>query len=167
MTSRSLSLVCRYSQMDLGRYQCLGMASVIINSLSPRGVDVGSLLVSEVLPAYRHSKIIFLFEAELIPVGFVTWAQLSKETEARILDSLDPWLHISEWAEGQSLWIRQCWLPARYFGEAIRLILNSMTFDSRVARHLSVRKGKVCVYEYDRIFLERLAGFLTRRNLTY
>lgn len=56
-------------------------------------------------PAIRHHQIHFFFDSGGIPVGYLTWAWLATDTEQRLLHDPTVLLHISEWNEGDNLWI--------------------------------------------------------------
>jgi len=38
-------------------------------------------------------------------IGYMTWARLAPDTEARLLDDPDVLFHVTEWNEGEHLWI--------------------------------------------------------------
>jgi hemolysin-activating ACP:hemolysin acyltransferase len=88
--------------------------------------DLRQLLVEEIIPSSRHGKIALFLNFDQVPVGFVTWAHLSEETERRLLATADPWLHLSEWNEGPSLWIRWLHLPLGLRREGLQLCLQEL-----------------------------------------
>ena len=57
-------------------------------------------------PAIRHNQIRFFFLDEgTTAVGYVTWARLAADTEHRLIHDPSVLLHLSEWNEGDRLWI--------------------------------------------------------------
>ncbi len=56
-------------------------------------------------PAVLHKQIDFLFNSKGIPVGFVTWAYLTEACAQELMRDPDYVLHLSEWNEGDQLWI--------------------------------------------------------------
>ncbi len=118
--------------------------------------DLKRFLAHEIIPAARHGKIAFFLNFDSVPVGFVTWAHLAAEAEQRILQSMDPWLHLSEWNEGASLWVKSLHVPARLRREAIRLCLVSPFTDEETVRLMLPRRRSVCVVEVDRSSIERM-----------
>jgi cytolysin-activating lysine-acyltransferase len=56
-------------------------------------------------PAIRHDQIYIFRNESGIPMGYITWAWLASDTERRIINNPDVLLHISEWNEGDRLWI--------------------------------------------------------------
>lgn len=56
-------------------------------------------------PAIRHEQFYIFRNESAAPVGYVTWAWLAADTEHRLLNDPDVLLHISEWNEGDRLWI--------------------------------------------------------------
>lgn len=144
--------------LDKGRYEAVGLASTLLAAVPLYAPKLADILTHEVIPAYRHGHIRIFFDAGHIPVGFITWAYLSDDTESRIIGSLSPWLHLSEWAEGASLWIRMFVLPPRYRSEALTICLDELFPSSASFRRLVRRKGDLNVIELDRAFVQRLAN---------
>lgn len=141
--------------LDPHRQWVAGAVSLILAEDKSWKGDLKQLLVDEVIPAASHGKLAFFLGFDRVPVGFVTWAHLSEETEARLLESLDPWLHLSEWNEGSSLWIRWLHLPRGMRREGLRLCLSELFADSMAVRTLVRRKATLTALELDRAVVER------------
>lgn len=56
-------------------------------------------------PAVRHEQIHFFCDASGNARGYVTWAWLAEDAEFRFIHDPEVLLHISEWNEGDRLWI--------------------------------------------------------------
>jgi cytolysin-activating lysine-acyltransferase len=56
-------------------------------------------------PAIRHDQIKFFHNESGVVVGYMTWAWLAEDTEDRLIHDPSVLLHISEWNEGDRLWI--------------------------------------------------------------
>jgi cytolysin-activating lysine-acyltransferase len=56
-------------------------------------------------PAIRHNQIKFFRNESGVAVGYITWAWLAEDTEFRLIHDRSVLLHISEWNEGDRLWI--------------------------------------------------------------
>ena len=56
-------------------------------------------------PAIRHDQIYIFRNDSGTPVGYITWAWLAADTEHRLVSDPEVLLHISEWNEGDRLWI--------------------------------------------------------------
>lgn len=56
-------------------------------------------------PAIRHDQVYIFRNESGAPIGYITWAWLAADTEHRLVNDLDVLLHISEWNEGDRLWI--------------------------------------------------------------
>jgi len=149
--------------IDPDRYLTAGLVSTILSSSPYFKADIGKLLVDEVLPAYRHRCIRIFYDMDHVPVGFITWAWLSEETEARLLRTMDPWIHLSEWNEGNSLWVRYFLVPPQQRVRAMALCMRGLFPDVPRARTLAVRKGAVMALEFDRPYLVRLASKAANR----
>ena len=145
---------------DPVRQRVAGAVAMILAEDGNWRGDLKRFLVDEIIPSARHGKIAFFLNFESVPVGFVTWAHLSIETEQRILQSMDPWLHLSEWNEGEALWIRSLQLPARLRREGLRLCLDGLFPDEQTVRWMQPRKAAVGVFELDRPVIERLSRLI-------
>lgn len=56
-------------------------------------------------PALQHEQIYFFRDEAGHVCGYMTWAWLAEYAERRLLDDPNVLLHISEWNEGDRLWI--------------------------------------------------------------
>lgn len=56
-------------------------------------------------PAIRHQQIHFFLDALGNVCGYVTWAWLAEDAEYRFIHDPEVLLHISEWNEGDRLWL--------------------------------------------------------------
>lgn len=56
-------------------------------------------------PAIWHEQIHFFRDDSGQVCGYMTWAWLAEDTERRLLQDSNVVLHISEWNEGERLWI--------------------------------------------------------------
>jgi hemolysin-activating ACP:hemolysin acyltransferase len=147
--------------LDPERQRVVGAAALVLAEDPTYQGDLKRLIAEEIVPASRHGKIAFFLSFDRVPVGFVTWAHLSPETEERMLATLDPWLHISEWNEGGSLWLRWLHLPKGQRREGLTLCLSQLFPESLSLRTLLWRKGVLSAVELDREVVMRFAT-LTR-----
>lgn len=56
-------------------------------------------------PAIRHEQIHFFRDESGEVRGYMTWAWLAEDAEQRLLHDPNVLLHVSEWNEGDRLWI--------------------------------------------------------------
>jgi cytolysin-activating lysine-acyltransferase len=145
---------------DPVRQRVVGAVSMILAEDGNWRGDLKRFLVDEIIPAARHGKIAFFLNFESVPVGFVTWAHLATETEQRMFQSMDPWLHLSEWNEGEALWIRSLHLPARLRREGLRLCLEELFPDETTVRVMQPRKAEIAAFELERPVVERMARLI-------
>ena len=143
------------TMLDPARQRVVGAVSLILAEQEGWRGDLRQLLADEVIPAAAHGKIAFFQSFDRVPVGFVTWAHLSPETEQRLLETLDPWLHLSEWNEGPSPWIRWLHLPKGFRREGLKLCLTALFPDAQAVRALVRRKAALTALELDRTVVER------------
>lgn len=87
------------------RIRLFGQLSTLLCALpSHRNRYIGSL-VDVYWPAFQHQRL-RLFADDLENVyGFVAWADVDDACHARIVQSAQIRLHISEWNEGRNRWI--------------------------------------------------------------
>jgi cytolysin-activating lysine-acyltransferase len=88
-----------------GFHQSLGLvAAVMLNSREYCQYPIACLKFW-IEPAILLNQIHFFFDLGGQPIGYMTWAYLAEDTEKRLLHDPDVLLHLSEWNEGESLWI--------------------------------------------------------------
>lgn len=56
-------------------------------------------------PAIRHQQIHFFRDEVGKVCGYITWAWLAEDAERRLLHDPNVLLHVSEWNEGDRLWV--------------------------------------------------------------
>lgn len=135
----------------------VGAVSMILIENKHWHGDLKRYLADEIIPSARHGKIAFFVNFERVPVGFVTWAHLACETEDRLLRTLDPRLHLSEWNEGEALWLRSLQVPVGLRREALRLCLDHLFIDEQTVRLLQPRRSALGAFELDRRVVERMS----------
>jgi cytolysin-activating lysine-acyltransferase len=62
-------------------------------------------LAAWIEPAIHHGQIAFLYDRGKKPQGYLTWAFLAEDTEKRVVTDSEVLFHLSEWNEGDHLWI--------------------------------------------------------------
>ena len=152
-----LKLSREVDMLDSARQKAVGAASLILAEQDGWRGDLRALLVEEILPSVRHGKIAFFLNFDKLPVGFIIWAHLSEDTEKRLLSTLDPWLHLSEWNEGSSIWIRWLHLPKGFRRDGLRLCLAELFPAEKSVRMIFRRRQRFVAMEYDRSLFERLS----------
>lgn len=88
-------------------------------------------------PAIRHEQIHFFRDDSGQICGYMTWAWLAKDTEQRFLHDPNVLLHISEWNEGERLWILDFLVHS---GDVRRRIREARTLFRDVTQANSVRR---------------------------
>jgi hemolysin-activating ACP:hemolysin acyltransferase len=136
--------------LDDARQRAVGAAALLLATDSDWKGDLAKFLIEEIVPASRHGKLAFFLNFDRVPVGFITWAHLSEETEARLLSTLDSWLHISEWNEGPELWVRWLYLPKPLLREGISVCLSQVFPGDEVVRVMLDRKAARTALEMNR-----------------
>ena len=88
-------------------------------------------------PPIRHDQIYIFRNESGTPVGYFTWAWLADDTEKRLIDDPNVLLHISEWNEGDRLWILDFVLIS---GEVRRRLVEAWRVLAKPAMAKSVRR---------------------------
>lgn len=143
------------AMLDPVRQRVVGAVALLLAGDDAWRGDLSQTLRDEVIPAAAHGKVAFFLSFDRVPVGFITWAHLSEKTEARLLQTLDPWLHLSEWNEGPSAWIRCLYLPSAFRREGLKLCLAELFPDATSVRAFMHRKSTWAAMEFDRALVAR------------
>lgn len=105
----------------LGFHERIGMAAWLMTKASDYAQYPIACLSAWIEPAVLHDQIHFFFRDEdRRPIGYVTWACLAPDTEQRLLHDPEVLFHISEWNEGESLWLMDMVLIAGDVRSCIR-----------------------------------------------
>ena len=147
--------------LDDARQRAVGAAALLLATDSEWKGDLASILIEEIVPASRHGKLAFFLNFDRVPVGFITWAHLSEDTEARLLSTMDSWLHISEWNEGSELWVRWLYLPKPLRREGMNVCLSQLFPENEVVRVLLNRKAARAALEMNRHTIQRWAHIVS------
>lgn len=140
------------------RQQALGAVTLLLASDPTWVGDLKKYMVDELIPAHRHGKLAFFVGADDQPVGFIVWANLSEETERRIMETDDPWLHGSEWNEGPSLWIRYVFLQKRLWAQGFPAWKELICDDQSPLRTMIMRKNQIQILEIEQRVAQRFAA---------
>lgn len=82
----------------------LGLTVQLLNAAGRRGFSLGAVF-GWTWPAIRLGQVAFLFDGNGQPLAFATWAFLSEPVSQRMAAGDVRLLDISEWNEGDRLWI--------------------------------------------------------------
>ena len=91
--------------MELGFYSALGLAVDAMGKSDRYCQYPIACLTMWIEPAIRHEQIHFFRDEFGQVCGYMTWAWLADDTERRLIHDPDVLLHLSEWNEGDRLWI--------------------------------------------------------------
>lgn len=147
--------------LDGHRQRALGAATLLLAQDPTWRGDLHAFLRDELVPAFRHGKLAFFMGADEQPIGFAIWAHLGELTEARLLRDADLGLHLSEWNEGERLWLRALHLPRKFWREGLAA-WNLHSPDDGTLRVAVTRKGATHLLELDPRTLTRLARWTSR-----
>ena len=89
-------------------------------------------------PAIWHDQIHFFRDDSGHICGYMTWAWLANDTEQRVLSDPNVLLHISEWNEGDRLWIMDFLI---HTGDIRRRIREAHSLFKTVESAKSVRRS--------------------------
>ncbi len=111
-------------------------------------------------PAFRHGSIALYFNSMSEPVAYFVWAFLAPDVEERFMNSGQFDLHLSEWNEGNQLWIIDCAVKPGYFASIARCHLLDRFPDSGSVRYYRRRGDNIVCKEVFKDGFQRLVSLL-------
>lgn len=103
-------------------YEKVGIAAWLMTKSKDYAQYPTACLAAWIEPAVLHDQIHFFFGEDGKPAGYLTWARLEADTEQRLLEDPDVLFHISEWNEGNRLWIMDLVLISGNIRDYIALV---------------------------------------------
>lgn len=123
----------------------------IVKSLCGRAGDMGFESLSQIYdPALRHNQVRVFFNSLGEPIGYVVWAWLAPDVEQRWMAQGQLSLHISEWTEGDALWLLDGMIAPGYAPDAVRSALGQLFPHAPFARVVRRRNGMLIFKELAR-----------------
>jgi cytolysin-activating lysine-acyltransferase len=109
------------------------------------GVDYSISHFNKIIrPAITHGKIRIYFSTRGEPVAYYVWAHLAPDVEADLLAGKPINLHISEWNEGENVWILDLAAPLGHFGELKKQIEISFSSEKFLRYGRKCRNRFIC-----------------------
>lgn len=105
------------------------------------------------IPAIRHEQIEFIFDEDRTPVSYVIWACLTADVEDRIITKSIQTLHLSEWNEGESIWIIDLVAPLGHLKYVMKHLRDRLFSQVGRVRFARVKKNTIRVLEIERSLL--------------
>jgi cytolysin-activating lysine-acyltransferase len=129
-----------YEQNENSRNHCrkLGVAAALMMRSPDYQRYPVNCITAWIQPAIMLKQIRFFFDRHGGPVGYMTWAYLAPDVEERLLHDPRFMLHLSEWNEGENLWILDFLAPNGFAKAVVRYARESMFPSFEVAN--SVRR---------------------------
>jgi hemolysin-activating ACP:hemolysin acyltransferase len=93
-------------------------------------------------PAIKHQFIKFYFNAHGESIGYVIWAFVAADVEKRFLESGTWDLHISEWNEGDQLWIIDLVAPFGNIKEILCDLRDAVFLNFKIVRYFRIKRNK-------------------------
>ena len=115
------------------------VAHLMATSKQYRAFPIVSLHVWIDPPIVTNQLAIFYDSYSSNPVGYITWALLAPDVEHRWLNDPKVLLHISEWNEGDNLWIMDSLALPGYCEDIVKFIQQTMFAGYSQARSLRRR----------------------------
>ncbi|WP_402721338.1 toxin-activating lysine-acyltransferase [Janthinobacterium rivuli] len=103
-------------------------------------------------PPILLKQICFFYDTLGHPIGYVTWAYLTREVEQRFVEDPNFLLHFSEWNEGDRLWMIDFVAPNGMVREIVDYIRRHLFNEFSEARYVRRDAGgairKVCIWPH-------------------
>lgn len=145
------------NELHLARSRFFGEIAGIMSVTDTHKMRPVGLLSDLYFSAFRHGFYRVFYNAMGMPVGYIIWAKITQQTESRILSSLNFRLHISEWNEGDRLWIVDFIANPLYLAMIIEeCLLNFSKFEA--AKYFRVKRNRIMFREISRDGVIRLAS---------
>lgn len=90
---------------DRDYYRRLGLAAAAMTKSSIYCQYPVACLAAWIEPAILLDQIHYFYDRSRNLIGYMTWALLAEDAEFRLLNDIDVVFHLSEWNEGDRLWI--------------------------------------------------------------
>lgn len=94
-------------------------------------------------PAIRHGSLKVFFDQRGDPIAYVVWAYLSPQVEQRIFETGNFVLHISEWNEGDSLWILDFLAPFGHCRRVLRSLVDDQFKSHKTLTYFRPKNGSL------------------------
>lgn len=117
------------------RFAQLGQAMQLLFKTERRKYSIASAYLW-LWPAVRLNQIVYTAGRSGVWTGYATWAYFTSESATSFVKSDPPFLHVSDWNEGDELWIVDFVAP---FGHARALagqLRSRLSRDFKEARHV-------------------------------
>src|SRR5438552_12392522 len=127
-----------YPQNDESQEYARTMGSVAMLMLQNKKYQYYPMacLLAWVHPAILLKQIKLFYNEQGHPVGYLTWAFLAPDVEEEWNSDPKVMLHISEWNEGDSLWIMDLLAPSGFGRRILRYAREEMFKDFDSAKSL-------------------------------
>ena len=90
---------------EMGFFEMMGMAVWLMTKSRKYAEYPVACLSAWIEPAILHGQIHFFLGEDGKPNAYATWAWLAPDAERRLVEDPEVLLHVSEWNEGERLWI--------------------------------------------------------------
>ena len=127
---------------NLELLQKLGMAAAVMGQSAQYCQYPVACLPLWIEPAIRHEQIHFFLDHAGSAVGYMTWAWLAADTEYRLAHDPSVLLHLSEWNEGDRLWVLDFVLLGGELRSRVREAADLFGRDQQVVRFLRRREDE-------------------------
>ncbi|MBX9798745.1 MAG: toxin-activating lysine-acyltransferase [Burkholderiaceae bacterium] len=101
-------------------------------------------------PAVQLNQIKFYFDDLGTPVGYIVWAYLADDVQQRYFQTGSFDLHLSEWNEGNSLWILDFVAPKGHLRYILRDLRDRLFREDHSVRYARVKRGRKVAKEISR-----------------
>jgi cytolysin-activating lysine-acyltransferase len=80
-------------------------------------------------PAILLNQIRIFYNEKQLPIGYMTWAYLAPDVEDRWINDPKVTLHLSEWNEGEALWVMDFVAPLGHGRRIMQQVKDEMFLD--------------------------------------
>ena len=117
------------------RFAQLGQATQLLFKTNRRTYSIASAYLW-LWPAVRLNQIVYTTGRGGMWTGYATWAYFTPESAMTFIKSDPPFLHISDWNEGDQLWILDVVAPLSHARSLASQLRSRLSRDFKEARHV-------------------------------
>ncbi|MBC3620319.1 toxin-activating lysine-acyltransferase [Vibrio metschnikovii] len=130
-------------------YEKLGVVLSLLARIYPDQQVNMAYINQVVFPAIEHNQLAIFCNYDEMPIAFVIWYRLTPETLARVAKYPYHPLHISEWNEGDQLWLHNLYACSGALAATVKYIKYQL-FIGEPHIYFMHKNQKRCITLYDK-----------------
>lgn len=110
----------------------MGIVLMLLAKMYPTQ-NISMAYINKILrPAIEHNQLAIFYNDQNDPVAFIIWCKITEDTLYRIEKNLHYDFHISEWDEGDLIWVHNLYTFSDVLISSMKFIKNKLFKDENV-----------------------------------